>query len=967
MRRLSLLLLSLTLSAWAQPESIRQLLVQRQYEQALRLARQAVGQSPEPENYRMLGECLLYCGRLKESQQAYEAGLAAKPVDPVPLWQGLARCLNEQGQEKLAQPLYEQIVKALGPDHPQLALTLNQLGGVAYRSGDYDQAESAYRQAAAMLQSQPGPNLGSVLDSLGLVLTAQRKPTEALELFRRALALRCKHLGADHPLVADTLTHMGPVDPENAAEDYRKALAILEKSVGPDDPGLVGLLDRMGRFYEDTGDLARAQPLYERALANSPPDSLRRAQVQEDLAGLYRQKRTWQLAVKHYQEASRGLERNLGANHPETVIAWANYGLYLQELGDLDEASKVYQKVVPLLRAMPDRQDYLASALLGVGQLQMRLGDWTQAEASLAEARQLWSGLYGEKYTRLGLVTANQARLWHEKGDYARAEQGYAQARELLGDTPEAEILQDSQARLKLDQQQPEQALQLANQSLASRRLIAANVLAYSSEAERFLYFQDFRPYDMLATLSSPVTLSALLSFKGLVLNSILEDQRLAARQPEKRAMLAELHQLQGQWSRSRSGPNLSNLKLEIGRLEAALGSDVPLRQALAVTPEQVQKQLPEGTSLVEFVSYRHYLGNGKPGENRLAALLLSPAGAPVFVPLGSAAAYKQRLAKYRLLWRQPDSPDTVLRELYQQVWEPVEKQLPARTEAVLLAPDGELNALSFATLLDSQGKFLGEKLGISYLASGRDLLAPARRLQRKSMVLVCNPDFGQAPPEETTFVPLPGTAREAALLEKVAKAAGLTVTTVTQRAATEAYVKGLDSPGIVHLATHGFLLPENNYQYKTSLRLSGLALAGAQTTLSRWTRDDFPDPAGDGVLNAEEFAAVPLDQTWLVTLSACDTAIGKNLEGEGVLGLRRGVAQAGAQNLLMTLWPIADQETADFMKDFYTRALKSGDARSALAQTQRDWLRRLRQSDGALRAARLAGPFVLSFKGPLR
>ena len=82
------------------------------------------------------------------------------------------------------------------------------------------------------------------------------------------------------------------------------------------------------------------------------------------------------------------------------------------------------------------------------------------------------------------------------------------------------------------------------------------------------------------------------------------------------------------------------------------------------------------------------------------------------------------------------------------------------------------------------------------------------------------------------------------------------------------------------------------------------------------------------------------------------------------MLGLRRGFVQAGARNLLMTLWSVADDETARFMADFYRAALADGRAPSALARTQRDWLVRLRQKEGLDAAVYLVGPFQLNFQG---
>jgi CHAT domain-containing protein len=79
---------------------------------------------------------------------------------------------------------------------------------------------------------------------------------------------------------------------------------------------------------------------------------------------------------------------------------------------------------------------------------------------------------------------------------------------------------------------------------------------------------------------------------------------------------------------------------------------------------------------------------------------------------------------------------------------------------------------------------------------------------------------------------------------------------------------------------------------------------------------------------------------------------------------LRRGFVQAGAQNLLMTLWPISDQVTVNIMLDFYDAAEKTHNAPQALAEVQRNWLVKLRKERGLLAAVRLAGAFIMSSQG---
>ena len=81
-------------------------------------------------------------------------------------------------------------------------------------------------------------------------------------------------------------------------------------------------------------------------------------------------------------------------------------------------------------------------------------------------------------------------------------------------------------------------------------------------------------------------------------------------------------------------------------------------------------------------------------------------------------------------------------------------------------------------------------------------------------------------------------------------------------------------------------------------------------------------------------------------------------------MGLRRGFIEAGAQNLLMTLWPIDDELTVQIMNDFYEAAHNTGNAPEALADVQRNWLLKLRTEKGLLHAINRAGPFIMSSQG---
>ena len=140
-----------------------------------------------------------------------------------------------------------------------------------------------------------------------------------------------------------------------------------------------------------------------------------------------------------------------------------------------------------------------------------------------------------------------------------------------------------------------------------------------------------------------------------------------------------------------------------------------------------------------------------------------------------------------------------------------------------------------------------------------------------------------------------------------------------------------LAAPRILHIASHGFFLPEASTDHAPLLR-SGIALAGANLTATVHR---------DGILTALEASGLNLWGTRLVTLSACDTGVGEVRNGEGVYGLRRAFVLAGAETLVMSLWPVSDYITRDFMTTFYT-SLRAGAGRGdALQQAKLRMLKR--------------------------
>jgi CHAT domain-containing protein len=186
-----------------------------------------------------------------------------------------------------------------------------------------------------------------------------------------------------------------------------------------------------------------------------------------------------------------------------------------------------------------------------------------------------------------------------------------------------------------------------------------------------------------------------------------------------------------------------------------------------------------------------------------------------------------------------------------------------------------------------------------------------------------------------TAWQPLGGTEQEARQLAPLLGGGAV----ISGPAATAAVVLAQRAPRILHIATHGFFLadqaPTSNTAPATPsredpLQRSGLVFAGANRPEA--------NPSDDGYLTAAEATAMDLEGTELVTLSACETGLGGVRSGEGVYGLQRSLAVAGARSTLLSLWKVDDGLTATFMERFYNR-LKAGEGRAdALRDTQAEF-----------------------------
>jgi CHAT domain-containing protein len=310
---------------------------------------------------------------------------------------------------------------------------------------------------------------------------------------------------------------------------------------------------------------------------------------------------------------------------------------------------------------------------------------------------------------------------------------------------------------------------------------------------------------------------------------------------------------------------------------------------------------------------------------------------------------------------------------LRRRIWDPL---FPAgdAPRRVLIVPDGAIGLVPFAALPVGTRSFLIEREAtLHYLTAERDVTRPtAPAVAGRGLLALGGAAFGPRRAEAAApgaksdghtrsavdarlvracagapldFEPLAGSRLEVQQIARVWITASGSSDSVRVLSGAEAredlFARYAPGARVLHLATHGFFLDTGCSEHVPGTRavgglsvarpagfdqvwrlpvgVSALALAGANNSSKRAANDS------DGILLAEEVAAMRLTGVDWAVLSACDTGIGTLVAGEGVLGLRRAFQLAGVGTVIMTLWPVDDRSTTELMRQLYRSRFVDG------------------------------------------
>jgi CHAT domain-containing protein len=905
-----------------------------------------------------------------------------------------ATSLNNLGVIYSLMGLYAQSEKLLvrsrdirrelvGEAHPDYAVSLNNLAFLYDDMGDYAHAEPLYQQASEIMRKAKGeqhPDYATCLDNLGAFYAAMADYVRAEPLYRKSLKIRGAALGENHPDYATSLANLAglysDMDDDDRAEPlYIQALKIRLAVLGKDHPECADSWNTLAGLCAERGDYVSAEQMYQRAL------DIRRV--------------------------------TLGKHHRDYAASLNNLGYLYWKTGDYARAERFYRESMEIWReAVGEQHPYYAKSLSNLAYLDYERGDYAGAKTLFQKASEIQRASLGEHHPAYAACLSDLACLYRAMGDDA-------QAIRLALQTVAITARQTDQVAAVQSERQ--QLLSVNAEGGDANVLLTVSADEQSGEAYDAVLpikgLVSLRQQEMRAVhgpAADPATagLRADLRAASALLSRL---SRASAVLPATRPAATELADARA--ALDQQSDRVEQFQRDLAAKDAVYRQS---RERLHRTAAAGAAALPTDAVLVDVREYTPLWTAaqrkaGQPRVPRLAAFVVRHGQPVARVELGPTAPVEEQVEAWRRTFGAGTSGAEAGTKLRALIWQPLLDQARPQmvgATTVLLSPDGPLCRFPLAALPGNEpGTFLMEDVGVAVVPVPQLLPELANKLAESAtggLLLVGGVDFDASPGAATTrpamtatteptvelaatappsvlalprggpqrhWPPLAGTRVEA---DDVGRAferrfPSVRPTKLPGAAATKAAVRAaLEHCRYAHLATHGYFAPADvpNALAPTTGPsasdridpfvsrgvtgfhpglLSGLCFAGANR--------EPKDGEEDGILTALEAEELDLSGLDLAVLSACQTGLGQSAGGEGLLGLQRAFAVAGARTTIATLWTIDDAATAALMGRFYDNLWGQHMGKlAALREAQLWMLKQARDGTGPARGLDGAG-----------
>ncbi len=966
--------------------------------------------------------------RYAEAEPLYARALkidekALPPDDPglVGDVNNLAMVYESEDRFADAEPLLSRALKinekAKGPDDILVAKALNNLAEVYEDEGRYKDAEPLLIRSLSIREKALGPEdpeVATGLTNLAGLYRDEGDYARAEPLNVRALHIDEKALGADDPDVATDLNDLATVYQDQAryaeAEPlYERSLGIRKKADGPDHPDVATALSNLAGLYQMQGKYAEAAPLLKQAFEIDQKafgsDSLNVAKDTNNIATLLEYIGENAEAEEFAQRSLDILEKKLGPDHVHVADALSNMGSLESSLGHNEKSEALLSRAIKIdEKALGPDNPGLAFPLNNLAFDFESDGKFGEAEPLYKRTLQIQEKALGADHPDLVNTLSNLAGMYVKQGNSAQAQPAFQRAFDLLF----------HQFQYNFTYMTEKDRLSFMDTVSELFPQYFRFVSQYHEKEPQLVGSM----YDVLLWQKGFIASSVASMRRQIEASGDQEALKLLAQLTAKRTQLATLLNSnppnRDEWRRQ-----VDQLRTESDALEKQVveksASFAQQKRLERATWQQVRDALKPGEAAVEFARFDAD-DPKQPHVSEYVALVVTAEtkDEPQFILLGDSKQIEgdavtsfERTTQTRGFVEPAKSAAVVPgAKAYELIAKPLEQALTGKTR-VYLSADGILNQIPIGLIPMPDGKLLMERYDLRLVSSTKDILREAGAQGPKAALLVGDPLFSLTEDEQTaavhklsstkshanqgqahlttaaleknnqsrdltgtTLKQLPWTGAEVTAIAGLMQSNGWKATSYTQEVALKQIVEQAGSQRVIHLATHGFFLPDEEKQpakiahggphtagLEDPMLRSGLYFSGANRTLAG---KPAPDGLDNGVLTALEAGNLNLTGTELVVLSACNTGQGEVQNGEGVFGLRRALQEAGAQAVMMSLWSVPDKETLELMQIFYSKWLSGTEKHEALKQAQLEMREKVKQAHDGHDLPYYWGAFVM-------
>lgn len=835
------------------------------------------------------------------------------------------------------------------------AQDLDDVGEMLYASGRYNLAQKNFKEALKTLEDgglQNTLDYSLVLSNLGLLYQTSGQYNLAEQFSTQAMKLRMsdekdmKGLGASYNNIAVLYKDQGKY---TESETYlNKALDLIQKAEGTGSTYSI-VLNNLAILYQSTGKYKDAEQILLKALSMVGNDLKEKSpnfiRMKVNLALLYQLQERYTEAEKIYLDAIEIKKRRLGTKHPD-------YAVLLQNLASLYMLKGEYSKVESNLNSalsiykdkLGDQHPSVASAMYDLARYYQFTGQTAKALPLLTKALQIQKDKLGIHHPSYAASLNALAILYWQQKDYATASGKY---RDVLN----------------------EYLYQIQNYFPAMSEYDKTKF--WDKIGPRFVHFNSFvvDALDKVPALAGDMynyhiaTKAILFSATNKMKKNILgsKNSELIGKYKswtDLKEYLAKLYTL--------SHDELKQDKINLDSLENAANN---LEKELSKMSDAFSKNISKNT-----VSWEDIAASLGPDEGCVEMIRFKKFNGPVedtAVYYGALILKKGIQSPSLVLFRNGNDMENTQIQLYRQAMQAATKNAPfyktfwggigektSDVKLLYVSLDGIYNQISLNTLQKNEGGFLVDEKDIYYLTNTNEIvdfkkmaLQKSNPFGNKKAVLFGNPNYAKGLDfnlvKQTPLPELPGTAVEIQKVSQILKVSNWHQEIYKRDDATKDRVRSVQSPTVLHIATHGFFLSDlpdagGNKVFgiepvkaaQNPLLRSGLMFTGADNTIQQLGQSGNSDK-DDGILNAYEALMLNLENTELVVLSACETGLGETKNGEGVYGLQRAFRIAGTSALMISLWEVSDEVTQKLMTSFYINWTQLKDKHKAFLKAQ--------------------------------